>query len=88
MNLKHFDDLDNIEKDICLALYKIYDFNEYKELKKKHSTKVDNAKNFLFSIIMKEYNMTIDECLKQMHHKQLYLEYDYTRNQLKELVNS
>jgi hypothetical protein len=87
MNIKHFDDLENIEKDVCLKLYKIYDYDIYKDLKKKHGTKVDNAKNTLFAIIMKEYDMTIDECLKQMKHKQIYLEYDFTRNQLKELVN-
>lgn len=85
MNLKHFDDLDNEEKDVCLKLYRIYDFDVFKELKRKHSTKVDNAKTAIFSLIIEEYEMTIDECLKSMKHRQLYLEYDYTRNQLKEL---
>lgn len=88
MNLKRFDDLSNIEKDICLKLYKIYDYDVFKDLRKKHSSKVENAKDAIFSIIMKEYEMTIDELLKSTKHKQIYLEYDFTKSQLRELVNS
>jgi hypothetical protein len=88
MNLKNFDYLENIEKDICLKLYKIYDYEIYKDLKKKHVTKANNAKSALFAMIMKEYNMSIDECLKQMKHKQIYLEYDFTKSQIKGLVDN
>lgn len=87
MNLKRFDDLEDIEKDICVKLYKRYDKKIYEQLLEKHNIKENfMIKEKLFELLTKEYDMSVDALLKQTKHDKKYFLYDYTKQQIVEAL--
>ena len=55
MKFKNFDDLEDIEKDICLKFYKKYDKKIYNELLTKHKKRNNfHAKEELFKLLSEE----------------------------------
>lgn len=87
MNLKLFDSFKQIEKDLCLKFYKIYDKKVYEKLLERYKqSKNIKGKIILFEILGKEYNMTIQELLEKTKHKKEYFLYEYTKKQIKEAL--
>jgi len=86
MNLRHWDDFTEIEKLLCLKLYKRYDIKHYGQLKEKVREKNVQTKREIFEILCEEYDMNIGEMLRYTKHKALYLEYEYTKNQISEAM--
>lgn len=85
MNLKNFDSLTDVEKDICMKFYKRHNENIFNDLYERRKTynKV-NAKLEILQLLAKEYDTPEHEMLRKMKHEKKYLDYEYTLKQVKE----
>jgi len=87
MNLRNFDGLDEIEKNMCLKLYKKYDKKIYNELSKKHTMKNNfMIKKELFKLLSVEYEIPMHTLLNKTKHSDKYFWYEFTRGQIKEAL--
>jgi len=89
MAARRFDNLEIIEKDICLKFYKKCDNRIYKELLTKHKKRgAFNAKVELFELLSKEYDIPVHLLLKKTKHDQNYFWYEYTKKQIVEALTT
>lgn len=88
MNIGNFETFSEIEKQICMKLYKIYDKLVFEELKSKH--KYENgfyAKVKIFELLSEEEQLNMSELLLKTKHTDKYFQYEYIKEQLADVLN-
>ena len=88
MNLNNWDSMAiDSDKLICMKLYKIYDSKVFENLQKKQIYKNNfYAKEKIFQLISEKEKISVPELLIKTKHESKYLNYEYTKQQLAEVI--